>query len=124
LPLDKVSDASGLFNLIRNIGGVIGIAAMDTVMFSRAPELTEQLTELARTNPEAAAPLLGVTVDALPTPDDAMGIFAITDLAQSAALTTAINECWWLLTVVALTALPLLWWLGPVESAKPVPRSK
>jgi MFS transporter, DHA2 family, multidrug resistance protein len=124
MPLDKVSDASGLFNLARNIGGVIGIAVMDTVMFSRTPEISERLIELARTDPAAAAPALGVTVDELPAPDDAMGIFAITDLAQSAGLTQAINECWWLLSAVALLALPVLLWLGAVESAKPVPKRK
>jgi hypothetical protein len=47
-----------------------------------------------------------------------MGIFGLTDLVQSAGLTQAINECWWLLAGVSLLALPLLWWLGPVESAK------
>jgi MFS transporter, DHA2 family, multidrug resistance protein len=120
MPIDRVSDASGLFNLVRNIGGVIGIAVMDTVMFSRAPEHAENLLELVRTAPAEAAPLLGVSVDDLPAPDDAMGIFGLTDLVQSAGLTQAINECWWLLAIMSLVALPLLWWLGPVESAKPI----
>jgi MFS transporter, DHA2 family, multidrug resistance protein len=124
MPLEKVSDASGLFNLARNIGGVIGIAAMDTVMFSRTPDISENLIALARTDPAAAAPLLGVTIDELPDADDAMGIFALTDLAQSAGLTQAINECWWLLAGVALLALPVLFWLGAVESAKPARNRK
>jgi MFS transporter, DHA2 family, multidrug resistance protein len=120
LSLDKVSDASGLFNLMRNIGGIIGIAVMDTVMFSRAPEHAEALIELARTNPQVAAPLLGVDASTLPDPEDTMGIFALSDLAQAAGLTMAINECWWLLAGLALVALPLLWALGSVESSKPV----
>ncbi len=124
VPIDKVSDASGLFNLVRNIGGVIGIAVMDSVMLTRAPTHAENLLELARANPVAAAPLLGLTVDELPAPDDAMGIFSLTDTVQSAGLTQAINECWWLLAAVALLALPLLWWLGPVESAKAIKNRK
>ena len=120
LPIDKVSDASGLFNLMRNIGGIIGIALMDTVMFSRAPDHAQDLIDLARSAPEKAAVLLGVDVNTLPDADDAMGIFALSDLAQSAGLTMAINECWWLLAGLALLALPLLWKLGAVESAKPV----
>ncbi len=118
IPIDKVSDASGLFNVVRNIGGVIGIAVMDSVMFSRAPEHAERLLDLVRSSPTEAAPLLGITIDELPDPEDAMGIFGLTDLVQSAGLTQAINECWWLLAVMSLLALPLLWWLGPVESAK------
>ena len=31
-------DASGLFNLMRNLGGAIGIALIDTVIYTRAPE--------------------------------------------------------------------------------------
>lgn len=120
VPIDKVSDASGLFNLVRNIGGVIGIAVMDTVMFSRAPEHAERLIELARSSPAIAAPLLGVTVNEIPDPDDAMGIFALGDLAQAAGLTQAINECWWLLAALSLCALPVLWMLGNVPSAKAV----
>jgi MFS transporter, DHA2 family, multidrug resistance protein len=120
IPIDKVSDASGLFNLVRNIGGVIGIAVMDTVMFSRAPEHAERLIDLARSSPATAAPILGVTTDQIPDPDDAMGIFALGDLAQAAGLTQAINECWWLLAGLSLCALPILWMLGNVESAKAV----
>ncbi len=120
IPIDRVSDASGLFNLVRNIGGVIGIAVMDTVMFSRAPEHAEQLIDLARSSPATAAPILGVTTDQIPDPDDAMGIFALGDLAQAAGLTQAINECWWLLAGLSLCALPILWMLGNVESAKAV----
>jgi MFS transporter, DHA2 family, multidrug resistance protein len=119
VPIEKVSDASGLFNLVRNIGGILGIAVMDTVMFSRAPEHAEVLIDLARSSPEQAAPILGVTTAELPDPEDAMGIFALSDLAQNAGLTQAINECWWLLAATALLSLPLLWALGPVESAKP-----
>jgi MFS transporter, DHA2 family, multidrug resistance protein len=120
VPIDKVSDASGLFNLVRNIGGVIGIAVMDSVMLTRAPIHAENLLELARTSPSEVAPILGMQVEDLPAPDDVMGIFSLTDMVQSASLTQAINECWWLLAGMSLLALPLLWWLGPVESAKAV----
>ncbi len=120
MSIDKVSDASGLFNLVRNIGGVIGIAVMDTVMFSRAPEHAEMLLDLAKSAPEKAAPILGVTVLELPDPEDAMGIFGLADLAQSAGLTMAINEAWWLLAGLSLLALPVLFMLGNVESARAV----
>jgi MFS transporter, DHA2 family, multidrug resistance protein len=115
-----VSDASGLFNLARNIGGVIGIAVTDTIMFSRAADHAETLAELAKTNPGAAAPILGLTVDQIPAPDDAMGIFSMMDAIQAASLTQAINECWWVLAAVSLSALPLLWWMGHVPSAIPL----
>lgn len=36
LPPDKVPDASGLFNLMRNLGGAIGIALIDTIIYTRS----------------------------------------------------------------------------------------
>jgi MFS transporter, DHA2 family, multidrug resistance protein len=38
LPKAAIDDASGLFNLMRNLGGAIGIAVIDTVIHTRAPE--------------------------------------------------------------------------------------
>jgi MFS transporter, DHA2 family, multidrug resistance protein len=35
LPLDRVKNASGLFNLTRNLGGAIGLAALNTVLNDR-----------------------------------------------------------------------------------------
>ncbi len=37
LPDAEVADASGLFNLMRNLGGAIGLALIDTVLYGRAP---------------------------------------------------------------------------------------
>lgn len=121
-PIAVVSDASGLFNVVRNIGGAIGIAVMDTVMFTRGPSHADTLMELIQSDPPAAATQLGVTLDSLPSPDDAMSMMGIMDLIQNASLTQAINDCWWVLAGVALTALPLLWALGPVDSTRPVKR--
>lgn len=119
-PLPQVNDASGLFNVVRNIGGAIGIAVMDTIMFTRGPEYGDWLLELIKSDPTAAAGYLGLAPGDIPAPDDAMGLLGIMDSIEPAALTLAINESWWLLAAVSLAALPLLWWMGPVESAKPV----
>ncbi len=123
-PLAQVNDASGLFNVQRNIGGAIGIATMDTMMFSRSPVHADTLSEMIKASPADAATWLGLTLDEMPDPDDAMGFMGLMSSIEQASLTMAINECWWLLAGVCLLSLPLLWWLGPVESAKPVPRAK
>jgi len=34
---ERVADASGLFNLMRNLGGAIGLALIDTVIYGRGP---------------------------------------------------------------------------------------
>ncbi len=124
IPLDKVSDASGLFNLSRNIGGVIGIALTDTIMFSRAATHADELVELTKTNPGAAAPILGITPDQIPAPDDTMGVFGLMDTVQAASLTQAINECWWTLAGVSLLALPILLVMGHVPGSVPISKAR
>jgi MFS transporter, DHA2 family, multidrug resistance protein len=119
-PLEKIGDASGMFNVTRNIGGAIGIALIDTLIFSRTPEYSDAILEQIKTTPGVAAKLLGMSVADLPTPDDATGLMSIMDAVQSASLTMAINECWMLLGCAALLALPLLIILGPIRSAQPL----
>src|SRR6202041_246639 len=43
LPPAAVPDASGLFNLMRNLGGAIGIALIDSVIYGRAPVLSQTI---------------------------------------------------------------------------------
>ncbi len=52
LPLDRVGDASGLYNLARNLGGAIGIALIDTVIFTRSAEHAARLTDLLTADPQ------------------------------------------------------------------------
>jgi hypothetical protein len=78
------------------------------------------LCSFTKTNPEAAAPIFGISADQIPAPDDTMGIFSLMDTVQAASLTQAINECWWTLAAVSLAALPILWWMGHVPSAIPL----
>ena len=45
LPQKQVPDASGLFNLMRNLGGAIGIALIDTVLYGRTAGHADALRE-------------------------------------------------------------------------------
>ena len=118
LPLSRVSDASGLYNLSRNLGGAIGIALIDTILFTRGPDHADELTTLLKTDPARAAGLLGLAPDDLPAPDDPTGFMSIMDAIQDASLTMAINEAWILLAVVTALVLPLLWLMGPIRPGR------
>ena len=115
LPLSRVSDASGLYNLSRNLGGAIGIALIDTILFTRGPEFASRLTELMGTAPEEAARLMAVPMENLPDPDDAMGLMGFMDVIQEASLTMAINEAWLMLSGITFLALALLLVMGPIR---------
>jgi MFS transporter, DHA2 family, multidrug resistance protein len=115
LPLDRVSDASGLFNLSRNLGGAIGIALLDTILFGRTEDHGEAIMEQIRAEPEAAAALMGIPVTDLPDPEDPMGLLAIADIVQEQAFAMSINEGWMLLSGITVIALALLWAMGPIR---------
>ncbi len=117
LPLEKVNDASGLYNLSRNLGGAIGIAVIDTVIFTLSPEFAARITDGLTADPAGTARLLGISPEELPDPDDPLGLMGIMDLIQEAALTQAINEAWLLLSALTLVGLALIWRLGPIRVA-------
>jgi DHA2 family multidrug resistance protein len=119
LPVEEVGDASGLYNLSRNLGGAIGIALADTVIFSRTPLHAEWLTELIRNDATRAAPILGLALDDIPAPDDLTGLVSIMDSIQNASLTMAINDAWILFAGISALSVVLLWVMGPIhDSAK------
>ncbi|MCA3555565.1 MAG: DHA2 family efflux MFS transporter permease subunit [Aestuariivirga sp.] len=115
MPLSQVGDASGLYNLSRNLGGAIGIALADTVIFSRAPEHADRIADLVRSGAPEAARLLGMPPGDVPAPDDAMGMMSIMDAVQDAGLTLAINEAWLMFAAITAAAIPLMWMMGPVR---------
>jgi len=119
LPPDKVSDASGLYNLSRALGGIIGIALIDTILFTRSAEHADRIKDLMTQDPEAAARLLRVAVDELPDPTDPMGLLGVMDTIQEGAVTLAVNEAWLLMGGCTLAALALLAMLGPIREPKP-----
>ncbi len=117
MPTEQVGDGSGLFNVARNIGGAIGIALIDTVIFTRGPDHVAALMDMMKADPASAARLMGIDVGDLPAPGDPTGLMGIMDQVQAVALTQAVNESWWMLAGVCLLALPVLVMLGPIRAA-------
>ena len=115
LPLEKIPNASGLFNLMRNLGGAIGIALIDTIVFARAPDHARSIaTQLASGNLSTAreggfpAQVLASMHDASPNP--ALGA-AVGQLVEKLAMARALNDAWALMaaaTVAAVLSLIML----------------
>ncbi len=124
---DRVADASGLFNLMRNLGGAIGLALIDTVLFGRAPILAEQIGQRLKQGDVSVAPLVGIPAETVASAAtrviDATVIETVRPLVERAGLVSAINEAWAMLaaiTALALLALPFVvtapgrrWWQAP-----------
>ena len=115
IPREHIADASGLFNLSRNLGGAIGIALVDTVVFSRSPEHADRITDLLKLDPAKAAVVLGLTADELPDPQDPTGLLGIMDIIEQASLTLAINEAWIVMSAITAVALVVLLVMGPIR---------
>ena len=114
LASDQVPDASGLFNLMRNLGGAIGIALIDTVVYGRAPVLGRAITTRLQEGDVETAKAVGIPASAfvsptsMPTADE---MASLARMVHRLALVQAINEAWLMmavLTVAALFCLPFV----------------
>ena len=109
LPKTAVADASGLFNLMRNLGGAIGIAVIDTIIFGRAPEIANSLvSRLMNGNLETAA-AMGLRPDDLgPALLDPAKQALLAPLIKQLAYVHAINEAWAVVAVATLLVLVII----------------
>ncbi len=127
LPEALVPDASGLFNLMRNLGGAVGLALIDSVIYGRAPGLGEEIITRLKAGDIATAQSVGIPLSrfigrAAPLDDQTRTVLA--GLVKKAALTQAINEAWGLIAVLTLAAIATLLFAkshgprGPLRAAR------
>ncbi len=99
-------DASGLFNLMRNLGGAIGIALIDTVIWSRVAGHGQDLLDQLMAGDRSTAIFIGLSPDLLAEPhppmDNPLVQAFLKPLVEKAALTLAMNEAWLLAAVFTL----------------------
>ena len=109
---ERVPDASGLFNLMRNLGGAIGLALIDTVIFGRAPVHGADIVARLQAGDTATARFIGLPLElfaARPAgPIDAEAAAFLRPLIEKAAMTSAINEAWAMIAVLTLAALAIV----------------
>ena len=109
LPLDKVPNASGLFNLMRNLGGAIGIALIDTTLFARAPEHARLVTAQFMSGNLESARAAGVPIQLLITANGAplspRTQALLHAFVEKLALARAINDAWALMAVITVVAV-------------------
>jgi DHA2 family multidrug resistance protein len=108
-----VPNASGLFNLMRNLGGAIGLALIDTVLEQRAPAHIASLVARLQAGDPSAARLVGLPTErftGVPIGEvDEATRTLVAPLVERAGLVAAFNDAWLLLGgLVALSMLVLL----------------
>ena len=109
LALERVPDASGLFNLMRNLGGAIGLALADTVIYGRTAGHVSALSEKLAAGDLPTVLFVGIPPEVFaarqPGPLDAASQALLAPLLEKAALTLAINDAWMMLAVVTAVVL-------------------
>lgn len=109
LDLKRVPDASGMFNLMRNLGGAIGLALIDTVIYSRSTLHTNEIVRKLMEGNISMATFVGIPLDQFL----AQGIGPISPVTQAllqpliekAGLTMAINDAWKMIATLTLTVV-------------------
>ena len=104
---EAIANASGLFNLMRNLGGAIGLALIDTVIYGRAPVIGERYGQALAGGSVEAAKAVGLPMEKFlaHVPGTAIepGILGfVRSAVERQSLTVAINEAWAMLAVLTL----------------------
>jgi DHA2 family multidrug resistance protein len=124
----QIGNASGLYNLMRNLGGSIGIA-FDTTMLARGAQTHQALMvgHLTPTDPAfaarfaAAKNLLSHHTDSVTAARQAnMAVYSLLD--QQAHLWAFVDN-FFLFGLLALAGLPMIFLFKRVQAAKPPPAS-
>ena len=109
--LDKlrVPDASGVFNLMRNLGGAIGLALIDTVIYSRSTVHANEVTNRLMAGDVVTAKFVGMPLEMLAArgagPLDATSLALLKPFIEKAATTLAINDAWTMIAALTIAVL-------------------
>jgi DHA2 family multidrug resistance protein len=116
---EQVSNASALFNLMRNIGGAVGLALIDTIIENRPAYHVEAMVERLQAGDRATAIYVGLPLDKFngtplgPIDDDTRAM--VEPLVKRAAAVSSFNEGWLLLAALVAVSLLVLFWLRPAR---------
>jgi DHA2 family multidrug resistance protein len=112
LPETEVADASGLFNLMRNLGGAIGIALIDTILYGRVAMYAEDFRVRLLAGDVSAAKAIGLDPTLLanrpPGPPDEAAVAFVRPMVEKASLALCVNEAWAMLACVAIAGVLLV----------------
>src|SRR5229473_954889 len=106
----RIPNASGLFNLMRNLGGAIGLALIDTVLEQRTPVHIAAIVARLQAGDASAARLVGLPTEhftgvSIGEVDEATRSL-VAPLVERAGLVAAFDDAW--LLIGGLVAFSLL----------------
>jgi MFS transporter, DHA2 family, multidrug resistance protein len=114
LPPDRIKNASGLYNLTRNLGGAVGLAVINTLVNDRLDLHLQRLRESVTWDSSTAMETLNALTlrfHALGTDANAAALRTMSNMVRREALVMSFADVFLLLTVLFLglvCALPFI----------------
>lgn len=122
LPAEQVKNASGLYNLMRNLGGAIGLALTNTALQhwtkSHYGQLRESVT-LSSDSVQTLLPYLSSRLHVFQNQDpDVSAVRMIYNMAQREATILAFNDIFIFLSYLFFLSIPLVFFLKKVDPSQ------
>jgi DHA2 family multidrug resistance protein len=112
-----IPNASALFNLMRNLGGAIGLGLIDTVLEQRTPVHIAEIVARLQAGDAATARLVGLPTErfiGVPIGDvDAATRALVEPLVERAGLVAAFNDAWLVIGGLVIVSMLVLFWRAP-----------
>ncbi|WP_455465722.1 DHA2 family efflux MFS transporter permease subunit [Bartonella sp. B39] len=103
LPPERMQNASGLFNLTRNLGGAVGLAIISTLITKRTDLHYERIAEtLQQGNNQATEMLSSLTMYFKTATFDshALALFQLFNMARIQAIVMAFSDIFFIITII------------------------
>jgi DHA2 family multidrug resistance protein len=112
LPPDRLKNASGLFNLMRNLGGAVGLAGLNTVLDKRIDLHLARLHESITWSRPPAIEALNNLAARIPGSDaQSMALMQLFLFVRQQGIVMAFADVFLLLGLVFLLFAPLVWFM-------------
>ncbi|WP_313320023.1 DHA2 family efflux MFS transporter permease subunit [Stenotrophomonas sp.] len=118
VPKELASDASGLFNAARNLGGSIGLAIISTFQERRVTFHIDAIGGATTANSPMAQDYLHVLGAQMSDP--MQGTAMLAQIVQQQALVMAYNDLFWIFGIIVVVTLPLVFLLKPLPKGVPL----
>jgi len=119
VPRQFASDAAGLYNAARNLGGSLALAGISTIQERRFNFHYERLVE--GLNPHQADEVLSQLTARFGNSDSALR--QLSKSVQTQALTITFTDLFWILTIGIVCVAPLLVFLRPLQQGRKIEAS-
>jgi len=122
------ADASGLFNLMRNLGGAIGLALIDTLLYGRSPHHAAAIAAALRAGDTSTAAAVGIPLALFAGrgagPVDPSTQAILQPMIARLAFARAANEAWAVVALLTAAGLLALRFAPPTSMPLPTPTGK